>query len=166
MIAEPLIAELAQESAATRRLLERVPEDKLSWKPHPKSMSVGELAFHIAILPRGIADLLSETTRELPTVPRPEATSVAEVLSTLDDSVAFATAKLTEWGDDGLRAVFTMTHGGQTVFQLPRVAMSRSLMLNHWYHHRGQLTVYLRLLDVPLPSIYGPTADEIGFGGQ
>jgi uncharacterized damage-inducible protein DinB len=164
MIAEPLIGELAQEAGVTRRLLERVPEEKLSWKPHPKSMSLGQLAFHLAILPLGIADLLSETVRELPAVPQTEATSAAEVLSTLEKSVGFATAKLAEWGDDGLRAVFTMTNGGQTLFQLPRVAMFRSVMLNHWYHHRGQLTVYLRLLDVPLPSIYGPTADEKGFG--
>ena len=160
MIAEPLIVELAQEAAATRRLLERVPEGELSWKPHPKSMSLGELAFHIAILPRGIADLLSETARELPTVPRPEATSVAEALSTLEDSVAFATAKLTEWGDDGLREGFRLMNGGQTLFELPRVAMVRSIMLNHWYHHRGQLSVYLRLLEVPVPVIYGRSADE------
>ncbi|MGH7458655.1 MAG: DinB family protein [Longimicrobiaceae bacterium] len=163
-LADSLIAELTQEAATTRRVLERVPEEKLSWAPHPKSMSLGQLSLHIAGLPRGIVELLSELTAEVPTVALPEATSVDEILSALDEGLAVATAKLTEWGDEGLTAEWTMTRGADTVLAMPRVAMVRTIMLNQIYHHRGQLTVYLRLLDVPVPPVYGPTADEDPFG--
>lgn len=162
-LTQALIEELTQEAAATRRLLERVPEDKVSWKPHPKSMSLGQLALHVAIVPRGIAQLLTEPVTELPTVPRPEATSVAELLSALDDSIAFATAKLSSWGDAGLETVWKMTRKGETLLEMPRIGMVRALMFSHVFHHRGQLTVYLRLLDVPLPPVYGATADETPF---
>lgn len=162
-LTDSLISELTQEAATTRRVLERVPEDRLSWTPHPKSMSLGQLALHIAGLPWGVAELLSELTVEIPTVPLPEAASLGEILSTLDESVAFATAKLTAWGNDGLMAEWTMTRDGDTVLALPRVGMVRTIMLNQSYHHRGQLTVYLRMLDVPLPPVYGPTADEDPF---
>ena len=157
---DAIIAELKQETVNTRRVLERVPEDKLSWKPHPKSMSLGQLALHIAGLPRGIVELLTELVVEIPTVPLAEATSVRDILAVLDESVAIATEKLGAWDDEGLQADWRMTGGGQTVLAVPRLWMVRSILLNQWYHHRGQLTVYLRLLDVPLPAIYGPTADE------
>ncbi len=163
-LAEQFAAELTAEAATTRRVLERVPEAQLSWRPHAKSMSLGQLAFHIAILPRAIAELLGELVTEVPTVPLPEGVPVAEILSTLDESVAFAKEKLAAWGDDGLAATWRMTREGKTLLEMPRKVMVRSVMLNHTYHHRGQLTVYLRLLDVPLPSVYGPTADANGFG--
>jgi uncharacterized damage-inducible protein DinB len=159
-LSQPLIAELSQEAETTRRVLERVPEDRLSWKPHPKSMSLGQLALHIAGLPGGLADLLSESEREVPTVPLPEAGSGAEILATLEESVGKAEAKLEEWTDADLAADWRMTRDGETVLTLPRIGMVRAIMLNHWYHHRGQLLVYLRLLDVPVPVVYGPTADE------
>jgi uncharacterized damage-inducible protein DinB len=162
--ADAFIAELTQEAATTRRVLERVPEDQLSWRPHPKSMSLGQLAAHIAGLPRSIATILKELTIEPPRVPLPEPTSVAEILARLDEAVPFAIERLTEWGDEGLAEVWSMTRGERTLLQLPRLAVVRSVMLNHSYHHRGQLTVYLRLLDVPLPSVYGPTADDQVFG--
>jgi uncharacterized damage-inducible protein DinB len=163
-LAEPLIAELTHEAGATRRALERVPESRLSWKPHAKSMSLGQLAFHVASVPGAIADLVSEPVRELPVVPRPEAKSVDEVLATFEKSVARAIEKLSAWGDESLKQTFKLTRNGQTVLEMPRIVMIRSVMLNHWYHHRGQLTVYLRLLDVPVPAIYGASADEIPFG--
>jgi uncharacterized damage-inducible protein DinB len=163
-IVEELHAELSREAAATRRLLERVPEPHFSWRPHAKSDSLGTLANHIALLPLGIARLLSEPVTELPDVPRPEASSVAQLLSTLDESVAFAKAKIGEWGEDGLSAAWKLTAGGRTILDVRRFDMLRSTMLNHWYHHRGQLTVYLRLLDVSLPATYGPSADENPFG--
>jgi uncharacterized damage-inducible protein DinB len=159
-LSQPLIAELSQEAETTRRVLERVPEDRLSWKPHPKSMSLGQLALHIAALPGGLADLLSESEREVPTVPLPEAGSGGEILATLEESVGKAQAKLAEWTDEDLAADWRMTRDGETVLTLPRIGMVRAIMLNHWYHHRGQLLVYLRLLDVPVPVVYGPTADE------
>jgi len=163
-LAEAFAAELAREAATTRRILERVPDEHLAWRPHAKSMSLGQLAYHIAALPQGIARLLTPASSEVPTVPLPENTPVAEMLPIFDQGIAIATEKLFAWGDDGLREPWRMTRGGETVLESPRIGMVRSLMFNHWYHHRGQLTVYLRLLDVPLPSIYGPTADEKPFG--
>ena len=162
-LSESLIAELKQEAHTTRRVLERVPENNLAWKPHPKSLSLGQLAIHIARLPRAIADLLSESVREVPTVPLPEGKTTAETLAMLEDSVAYATATLGRWGDAELEAPWTMTREGKTLFQVRRIDMIRSIMLNHWYHHRGQLTVYLRILDIPLPSVYGASADETPF---
>jgi uncharacterized damage-inducible protein DinB len=161
MISEALMGELKQEAENTRRVLERVPEQKMSWKPHPKSMSLGQLAMHIATLPGAIADLVSVDSRELPTVPRPEAKSSAQLLSSLESSVASASAHVARWSDEDLTRMFTLTRDGRTVMQLPRIAMIRAVMLNHWYQHRGQLEVYLRLLNVPVPAIYGPSADEV-----
>ncbi|HEY0788548.1 MAG TPA: DinB family protein [Thermoanaerobaculia bacterium] len=163
-LADALIAELKQEAAGTRKVLARVPDDKLGWRPHAKSMSLGELSYHIAVLPRAIANLLSESAVDVPT-PRLRAdTPAADLVRMLDESVGIATAKLAEWGDEGLRAPWSMLRGGKVVLELPRSAGVRAIMLNHWYHHRGQLTVYLRLLDVPLPALYGSSADERPLG--
>lgn len=159
-IAEEVLTELKIEAAATRRVLERVPERELGWKPHAKSDSLGTLAYHVALLPLGLAQLLTDPVAELPPVPRPEAASVAQVLAALDESIAVASAKIQEWGDEGLSARWQLTIDGKPIFDGRRFDMLRSTMLNHWYHHRGQLTVYLRMLDVPLPAIYGPSADE------
>jgi uncharacterized damage-inducible protein DinB len=163
-IGNALVAEVRREAETTRRVLERVPEDKLSWAPHGKSMSLGTLALHIAMVPGAIAALVSDPACEAPTFVAPEATSVGQILSALDTSIANATQKLAAWDDAFLGAEWKMTSGGATLLALPRIDMIRSVMLNHWYHHRGQLTVYLRLLDVPVPSVYGPTADENPFG--
>lgn len=159
-LAEQLIAELTQETAATRRVLERVPQDKLAWKPHAKSRSIGALAWHIAVLPLGITELVTPTVAQVPSVTDHQPQSVDEVLSMLDRSVAAAVKKISEWGDEGLAVPWRMVRGGKTIIELPRSAMLRTILLNHWYHHRGQLTVYLRELNVPLPGIYGPTADD------
>jgi uncharacterized damage-inducible protein DinB len=163
-LAEMFANELSREAETTRRVLERVPEEHLAWRPHAKSMSLGQLAYHVASLPEGIAHLLTELSAEVPVVPLPEKTPVAEILMTLDRSVRVATEKLASWGDAGLHESWRMTREGRTLLEMPRVEMVRSVMLNHWYHHRGQLTVYLRMLEVPLPSVYGPTADEHVFG--
>jgi uncharacterized damage-inducible protein DinB len=162
--ADAFAAELTREAVTTRRILERVPEEHFGWKPHAKSMSLGQLAQHIARLPRSISILLSELEAGPPNVPLPQPTTVADLLTTLDEAVPFAIETLTSWGDEGLSKTWRMSREGQTIFEQPRYTMVRSIMLNHWYHHRGQLTVYLRLLDVPLPSVYGPTADEKPFG--
>src|SRR4029453_6137493 len=161
---QAFIDELKREGATTRRVLERVPQDKLTWKPHPKSFSLGELALHIAQVPGAIADLITPATREAFKFTQAEAKSSAEILKALDDSLANATAKLSGWSDGDLMTEWKMTAGPATVMAMPRIAMVRAVMLNHWYHHRGQLSVYLRLLDVPVPSIYGPSADENPFG--
>ena len=162
-LSERLIAEFTQEVESTRRVLDRVPEDRLTWKPHPKSMSLGQLAMHVAGVPGGVTSLLRELVAEVPIVPLTEATSRAEILNTLEWSVVTVTNALTAWGDEGLNADWRMTLNGKTLLAMPRIEMVRSTVLNHWYHHRGELIVYLRLLDVPIPAIYGPSADENPF---
>ena len=165
-LTDSFILELTSEATTTRRVLERVPADKLSWRPHQKSMTLGQLALHIAALPGAIAELVTQLSVEPPVPPLREATSRDQLLSTLDESVEKATAKLSGWGDDGLKAVWKITRGSQTLLEMPRAAVIRSVMLNHWYHHRGQLSVYLRQVGVPVPSIYGPSADENPFAAN
>jgi uncharacterized damage-inducible protein DinB len=155
--------ELQQEARATRRLLERVPGDKLGWKPHAKSMSLGQLALHIAQTPGNVANLVKADMTTPPQFKQAEAGSVADVLSALDASLAGAAAALQGWDDAKMGETWTMSANGTPILSMPRMAVLRTIMLNHWYHHRGQLGVYLRLLDVPLPSVYGPTADENPF---
>jgi uncharacterized damage-inducible protein DinB len=163
MMRDALLAELNREATATRRVLQRVPEAKLGWKPHRKSMSLGTLALHVAVVPGAVAEFLNEPVREAPSFVAPEATSKAEILTSFEQGIGNARAKLESWTDDDLRSQWRMEHEGATLMALPRIEMLRSVMLNHWYHHRGELIVYLRLLDVPVPSIYGPTADENPF---
>ncbi len=161
----PILAELDQESAATRRVLERVPADKLSWRPHPKSMSLGQLALHIATTPGNVANLVnSEGMDTPPKFVQEEASSRDQILEGFEASLATARSVLGAMDDARALGAWTMQRDGEVVMALPRIAMLRAILLNHWYHHRGQLTVYLRLLDVPLPSVYGPSADENPFG--
>ena len=158
------LEELENEAAATRRLLERVPNDKMGWRPHEKSMTLGQLAMHIAILPASIAKVALQPEFDISTVvPRPQASSSAELLSALEQSVAEAKKLLGGMDESRLAEKWRMMSGEREVFAIPRAAFLRSVMLNHWYHHRGQLTVYLRENDVPLPSTYGDTADENPF---
>ncbi|PTM59654.1 DinB family protein [Desmospora activa] len=158
-----LLREFTEEVKTTRRVLQCIPEEKLSWTPHPKSLSLGQLAYHVAVIPGELAMFLSELTREVPSVPFPEATSLSELLSALDRSEATATAQLSAWGEDDLMAEWKMVQGDQTIIAVPRIVMMRSILFNHWYHHRGQILVYLRLLDVPVPAVYGSSADENPF---
>lgn len=165
-LVDPLIAELEQEAETTRRVLERIPEDRLSWRPHPKSMSLGQLALHIATTPGGVAQVAAQDSMERPQFDRPEPKSKREVLEALEQSLASAMEFLR--GLDDVRATqpWSMTLGGKPVFTVPRIGMVRTIMLNHWYHHRGEMQVYLRLLNVPVPSVYGPTADENPFAAS
>ena len=158
-----LIEELTGEARTTRRLLERLPEDRFDWKPHAKSMTLGQLSMHIAGLPLGIAMLVEQLSVEAPVVPLPSPRSRSEVLESLDRSIEEASRRLAEWSDQDLDAEWTLTVKGAPILSMPRGDLLRALMFNHVYHHRGQLTVYLRLLDVPLPPTYGPTADESPF---
>jgi len=162
-----ILGELEAESATTRRVLERVPSDKLGWKPHPKSMSLGELALHVAMTP----GYISEGWACQDTVDFgkggggkvPEPTSTQDILSAHDEGLNKTKNALAQIGDAGLGQQWTATMNGATVFDMSKAALIRSIVLNHTYHHRGQLSVYLRLLDVPVPSIYGPSADEAPF---
>ena len=163
-VIKAMLLELEQEAQTTRRVLERVPDGKLGWKPHPKSMSLGELSLHVATLPGAIAQMSMQSPFQVPSFVPASAPNAAMLVPTLDESVATAKRVLDGQDDASLEAVWRLVDGDTELFALPRGALLRSLMLNHWYHHRGQLSVYLRELDVPVPSIYGPSADERPFG--
>ncbi len=159
---EALLAEFDHEIGSTRRLLERVPDVQFGWKPHEKSYSLGDLSGHIANLLTWTNWILESTELDLATVserPAPPA-SRDEVLGRLDLNARRARARLAEQTDASLLAVWTLNNGGREMFTMPRSSVLRSFVFNHLIHHRGQLTVYLRLQNVPLPSLYGPTADE------
>ena len=163
-IIDGLLAELEQEATTTRRVLERIPQAHLTWKPHPKSMSLGQLALHVATVPGNVAEIAAvDTVRTPPAFIQPEAASSAELVPALTESVAKAKRALGGFDDAKMGAMWRLQNGGQDVMAMPRVAFVRAIMLNHWYHHRGQLLVYLRLLNLPVPSVYGPTADENPF---
>jgi uncharacterized damage-inducible protein DinB len=162
-IVEMLLAELDQEAKTTRRVLQRVPGDQMSWRPHPRSSSLGQLALHVATMP-GLGELvLAPDVFEAPEFVQPQARSVGELLTVLDESVGSGRRFLTELTPERAEGMWRLMRGGREIMAAPRLPMVRSLMFNHWYHHRGSLIVYLRLLDVPLPSVYGPTADENPF---
>jgi uncharacterized damage-inducible protein DinB len=158
-----LLQELEQEAHTTRRVLERVPDNQLAWRPHDKARTLGELALHIAIVPGAIATLASESQIQAPTFTDPSPKSASELIPALDESIAKAKSLLGAMDDATLHGTWRMMQGDREIFAIPRVALLRSIMLNHWYHHRGQLTVYLRELGVAIPSIYGPSADENPF---
>ncbi len=162
---ESILQELERETQTTRRVLERVPDNHLAWRPHEKARTLGQLAVHVVTVPGAVAELAASPSPAQ--VPRftdePAVKSAAELVPALDQSVARAKHLLGGMDDAGLLAMWRLMHGERELFALPRIAFLRSVMLNHWYHHRGQLTVYLRQLDVAIPSIYGPSADENPF---
>ena len=162
-LAAALIQELHVEAATTRRVLERVPDAQLSWSPAPKSRSLGHLAMHNASNPDGVTAMVIPNPTEFPGISDTMPTSTAEVLATLDASVAAAATRLAAMSDADLAEVWRVHAGDRELMAMPRIAFLRTVLLNHWYHHRGQLSVYLRLRGVPLPSIYGPSADENPF---
>jgi len=160
-----MLQELEQETKTTRRLLERVPDNRLAWKPHEKARTLGELAMHVAMVPGGVAQLIaSPSPAQAPEFTDPTLKSAAELIPALDQSIATAAKTLAGMDDAAFMATWRLMRGDRELVAVPRGAMLRSVMLNHWYHHRGQLTAYLRELDVPIPSIYGPSADENPFG--
>lgn len=162
-LSQMLLPEFDHEMATTRRVLERVPDDKLDWQPHAKSMSLGRLASHVAELPGWVAKILPQDGFDMAAAPRrtPQVfPSRQELLDAFDRSVASARELIAATDDEAFRKVWTFSRGEQTIFALPRAGVLRTLLFNHVIHHRGQLTVYLRLNDVPVPSVYGPSADE------
>ena len=159
-----VLQELEQETQTTRRVLERVPDNQLAWRPHEKARTLGELALHVAMVPGGVAELVaSPSPAQAPQFTDPSPKSASELIPALDQSIAKAKKVLGGMDDTTLMATWRLMQGDRELFAVPRVALLRSVMLNHWYHHRGQLTVYLRELGVPIPSIYGPSADENPF---
>jgi len=163
---EMLVQELEQEAQTTRRVLARVPEDRLAWKPHDRSMSLGQLALHIASMPGAIAEITQISPFPVPKFEQPSATSAAELVPTLNQSIVKARTILQNLDDADLGKIWRVMDGDRQVMALPVGAALRALMLNHWYHHRGQLSVYLRQVGVPVPSIYGPSADENPFAAR
>lgn len=158
-IAEIFLKEFDAEMETTRRVLERVPSERLDWSPHPRSMSLRKLAAHVA----GLAlwgTRIGEGSWEVGTGPKPEFEAVGELVARFDEYVAASRADIARKSDEDLRERFTVTREGTTYFQMSKASILRRVFLNHMIHHRGQLSVYLRLNDVPLPPIYGPSADE------
>ncbi len=159
-IAESFLPEFDTEMATTRRLLERIPAGRLGWKPHPKSRSLGELATHVTELTRfGIR--FDRDSFQIGSEKAPPMTTAAEFLARFDENVAGSRAAIARKTDDEMEREFTVLRpDGEVFFKLTRRSLLRRVLLSHAIHHRGQLSVYLRLNDVPVPSIYGPTADE------
>ncbi len=163
---QAMLLEFENEAGTTRRVLERVPADKLTWKPHPKSMSLGTLALHVAASPGVIIGWCAEDETQFKGEPSPEPTSTEQILAAHDASVKKVTETLPQIGDEGMQKMWSAKAGGQTLMTMPKAALARAIVMNHWVHHRGQLSVYLRLLDVAVPSIYGPSADENPFAAR
>jgi uncharacterized damage-inducible protein DinB len=161
-ISAQLIPEFKHEMAVARKMLERIPPSAFSWKPHEKSMTMGQLAAHLAnIINKWLQAVLMEDELDLAAgFQRPKTDTVEEVLAVFDKAVKDAVQLLERQTDEHLLTKWTLKKEGQVVFELPRLAVIRSAVFNHIIHHRGQLSVYLRLQNVPLPPVYGPTADE------
>lgn len=161
-LAEAMVGEFAHESTTTRKLLERLPEDKLAWKPHEKSMTLGRLASHLAEIPEWGDTIVNHDSFDMATVdskPKPEP-SKQEILAAFDKNVESFQRALEGQSDERLFQNWKLTQGEHVAVEMARVACLRGFVLSHTIHHRGQLSVYLRENDVPLPAIYGPSADE------
>ena len=162
-IVEPIFLEFREEVPVVRRILERVPEDKLSWRPHPKSKSLGELALHIANLP-GMAAKIATSDEFAPgSGPPTQVTNVEQIRTAFENSVRNGEEALNNMTEETALGSWRLVFNGKEILRKPRMAALRTNVLNHLYHHRGQLSVYLRLLDVSVPVVYGPTADENPF---
>jgi uncharacterized damage-inducible protein DinB len=160
-IVNAILAEIEQESKTTRKVLERVPGDRLSWKPHEKSMTLGRLAWHIASLPPRVLMMLRSGEFDLVKAgPSAPPDSTAAIMEGFEKHLAEVREYFSSIDDQVLKEPFTLRRGEQVILQIKKMGVVRSILLNHAYHHRGQLSIYLRLLDVPVPSIYGPSADE------
>ena len=160
-IAESLLPEFDHEMATTRKLLERVPSEKGTWKPHPKSFALGHLAQLLARMPGWMTAMLRDTEINLATYPGYSFETTPALMAEFDKNVRAARQALAAAKDADFAVVWSLKHGDRVLMALPRSAVLRT-HINHLVHHRGQLSVYLRLNDIPLPSIYGPTADERG----
>jgi uncharacterized damage-inducible protein DinB len=159
-ISAALLPEFDHEMATTRKTLERVPEENLAWKPHQKSMSLGQLASHIAEMPGwGVAGLTMDSL-DMANYKPWLGSSRQEILGVFDKNVAAARTAIEGADDARYMTNWSLTRGGQTMMTMPKIAVVRTFVLNHVIHHRGQLSVYLRLNNVAVPSIYGPSADE------
>ncbi|HLK03302.1 MAG TPA: DinB family protein [Candidatus Acidoferrum sp.] len=160
-IAQAILKEFEGQVPVTRKFLERLPEDRLTWKPHEKSLSAGQLALHLARTPGGVIRALQNTTAQAPDFANmPQPASRQEVLQAFEESVTTAKSLLSAMDDQKLQETWRLLQGDKELFAMPRQQFIRDVMLNHWYQHRGQFSVYLRILNVPVPASWGPSADE------
>ena len=160
-IGQSMLTEFETQAAVTRKFLERLPEDKLMWKPHEKSMTAGQLAFHLAFVPGAVLRFVQSNPAKAPeSFQFPQPASREEILSTLGESVRTVRELLPNFDDSYMHETWRMVGGGKEVLAQPRMIFLRDIMLSHWYQHRGQFSVYLRLLGVPVPASWGPSADE------
>ncbi len=160
-IAKEFLSEFEIQAPLTRKFLERVPESKLTWKPHDRSMTLGQLAYHLAFVPSGITRLVG--TNPAPAPERfefPQPASVAEILKTHDEGVEVVRTELAKFDDKAMNEIWRLRHGEFEVLAMPRQQFVRGIMLSHWYQHRGQMSVYLRMLHIAVPTTWGPSADE------
>ncbi len=160
-IAQSLLAEFETQAPITRRFLERLPEDKLTWKPHNKSMTAGQLAYHLASVPGGIVRFVQNNPVQAPEFASfQQPTSREEILKTFEESIAAVRSILPKFDDTAMNETWRMVAGGREILAQPRGEFLRDVMFSHWYQHRGQFSVYLRMLDVAVPASWGPSADE------
>ena len=160
-LAECMLAEFEAQVPITRKFLERLPGDRLAWKPHEKSMSAGQLGLHIARVPGGSVRFVQQNPAQAPnfnSVPQPA--SVGEILAAFDESITAVRTLLPQFSDAAMQETWRMVQGNQELLTIPRAQFLRDIMLNHWFQHRGQLCVYLRLLNVAVPASWGPSGDE------
>jgi uncharacterized damage-inducible protein DinB len=161
-VTQSLLAEFEAQAPITRKFLERLPEDRLTWKPHEKSMSAGQLGLHIALVPGGVVKFVQQNPAPAPEFKDfPQPASVAQILRTFEESIATVRTVLTQFGDTGLQETWRMVQGDRVLLSIPRAQFLRDIMLNHWYQHRGQFSVYLRMCNVAVPASWGPSADEL-----
>ena len=160
-IAQEMLAEFEAQARITRRFLERLPEDKLTWRPHEKSMTAGQLAFHLATVPGGVVKFVEETPRQTRgKFEFPQPASREEILKELDQSVTTVRSVLPKFDDAAMKETWRLIAGEKEMLAMPRRQFLRDIMLSHWYQHRGQFSVYLRLLNIAVPASWGPSADE------
>ena len=159
-IAQSLLAEFETQAPITRNFLERLPDDMLTWKPHPRSLTAGQLANHLALVPGRVVRGAQQSQIPPPAFQVPQPATLQEILDAFDQSAATVREVLPSFDDAAMAATWRIVDGDQEIASMPRGAFLRDIMLNHWYQHRGQFSVYLRLLDVPVPSSWGPSADE------
>ncbi|HEY2469153.1 MAG TPA: DinB family protein [Terracidiphilus sp.] len=159
-IAQAFLSEFETQAPITRRFLERLPESKLTWKPHERSMTAGQLAFHLALIPGGLVRFVQNNPAQEPNFAFPQPATRDEILKTFDDSIATVRELLPALDDAAMNETWRLVAGERELLALPRQLFLRDVMFSHWYQHRGQFCVYLRLLNVPVPASWGPSADE------
>jgi uncharacterized damage-inducible protein DinB len=159
-IAQSLLAEFVIQAPITRRFLERLPDDKLTWKPHDRSLTAGQLAYHLASVPGGICRFVQNNPAQAPGFNFPQPASREEVLKTFDESIATVREILPTYDDGAMQETWHLVAGDKELMAQPRGLFIRDVMLSHWYQHRGQFSVYLRMLNIPVPASWGPSGDE------